>query len=193
MSKTDDDITMQTLKSLDRCAQLSLSMTAKEWLGSKNQPLLRIEHDHVIPDELHLLLRVTDVLIRNIVWEMVQCDQRARVRGEEGEHLQRFQQTVQACGVIFKVHVGQVGNLLPHWNSLLLILAIITSSNQYSHQYSFSFRYGRQEHQTGNHLVNMNGCHWWETTRRSSLHVCLLSCTQSSCQTLPTQFLNCGQ
>ena len=58
MSKTDD-ITMRTLKSLDRCAQLSLSRPAKERLGSKNQPLLRIEPDHVIPDELHLLLRVT--------------------------------------------------------------------------------------------------------------------------------------
>ena len=30
-------------------------------------PLLEIDLDHIIPDELHMLLRVTDVLIQNLI------------------------------------------------------------------------------------------------------------------------------
>ena len=34
-----------------------------------NTPLINIELDHVILDELHLLLRIMDVLIKNLVTE----------------------------------------------------------------------------------------------------------------------------
>lgn len=37
--------------------------------GSINEPLLDIELTHVVSDELHLLLRVTDVLLTNVVIE----------------------------------------------------------------------------------------------------------------------------
>lgn len=37
--------------------------------GCINDPLLNIELDHVIVDELHLLLRVTDVLKTNLITE----------------------------------------------------------------------------------------------------------------------------
>jgi len=36
------------------------------WFGCQLQPLFNIEVDHIIPDELHLLLRVMDVLIRYV-------------------------------------------------------------------------------------------------------------------------------
>ena len=36
-------------------------------LGSIHSPLLNIELTKVVVDELHLLLRVTDVLIRNLI------------------------------------------------------------------------------------------------------------------------------
>ena len=35
--------------------------------SSINKPLLDLELDHVIPDELHLMLRVTDVLIKALI------------------------------------------------------------------------------------------------------------------------------
>ena len=38
-------------------------LTADGKLGSINIPLLDLELDHVMPDELHLMLRVMDVLI----------------------------------------------------------------------------------------------------------------------------------
>ena len=42
---------------------------------SVNIPLINIDLDHVILDELHLLLRIMDVLIQNLVTEAVQWDQ----------------------------------------------------------------------------------------------------------------------
>ena len=35
--------------------------------GCINMPLISLELDHVIPDELHMLLRITDVLIQNLI------------------------------------------------------------------------------------------------------------------------------
>ena len=40
----------------------------------KYPPLLPIELDHVVPDELHLLLRVIDVLLKNIINQAVESD-----------------------------------------------------------------------------------------------------------------------
>ena len=69
MSKSTEDIKemARPLEYLNRCASLIPSRLAKERLGSKNPPLLKVEPDHIIPNELHLLLRVTDVLLRNII------------------------------------------------------------------------------------------------------------------------------
>ena len=39
-----------------------------------NPPLLNIELDHIIPDELHLLLRIMDVLNGNLVADAVEWD-----------------------------------------------------------------------------------------------------------------------
>ena len=38
------------------------------------EPLLNIELDHVIVDELHLLLRVMDVMLDNIITEVIDWD-----------------------------------------------------------------------------------------------------------------------
>ena len=35
--------------------------------GCIKMPLISLELDHVIPDELHMLLRITDVLIQNLI------------------------------------------------------------------------------------------------------------------------------
>ena len=38
---------------------------------------------HIIPDELHLLLRVMDVLLHNLIWEMVRRDHAAHERRDD--------------------------------------------------------------------------------------------------------------
>ena len=42
----------------------------------KQPPLLEIETDHIIPDELHLLLRITDVLTDNLITTAITHDKK---------------------------------------------------------------------------------------------------------------------
>ena len=67
----------RSMESLQKCAALSTSWPAKEHLGSKHTPLLHIQPDHVIPDKLHRLFTVTEVLIHNIIFEMFRLDHSA--------------------------------------------------------------------------------------------------------------------
>ena len=46
----------------------------KESDDTLHEPMLNIKLDRVIPDELHLLLTVTDVLINNIITSAVSYD-----------------------------------------------------------------------------------------------------------------------
>ena len=45
-----------------------------------NQPLIEIHLDHIIVDELHLLLRVVDVLIDNLIKDVLEWDKREDLR-----------------------------------------------------------------------------------------------------------------
>ena len=47
-------------------------------LGRIKPPLLLINLNYVIPDELHLLLRITDRLIRNLILAAVAADHPAK-------------------------------------------------------------------------------------------------------------------
>ena len=53
----------RTLASVGACANKPSNAPASDRLGVKNQPLLDIEPSQIIPDELHLLLRIGDVLV----------------------------------------------------------------------------------------------------------------------------------
>ena len=59
-----------------------------------SEPLLDISLDHVVIDELHLMLRVTDVMVENLIIEMLDWDKEDefdRIRGEQkGVHLQKL-------------------------------------------------------------------------------------------------------
>ena len=77
LSQMEHDIPTEPLhgcafhQSLNRPATLH---SATEKFGVKNPPLLNIALDHVVLDELHLLLRITDVLLHNIMMMMVKFD-----------------------------------------------------------------------------------------------------------------------
>ena len=47
--------------------QRIVSSKTKPNYGCIKMPLLELDLEHVIPDELHMLLRVTDVLIQNLI------------------------------------------------------------------------------------------------------------------------------
>jgi hypothetical protein len=58
-------------KDLDYYNSHPLQHTLEEATADKfscgNEPLIKIDLDHVVLDELHLLLRVMDVLLNNII------------------------------------------------------------------------------------------------------------------------------
>ena len=104
---------------------MPLSRPAKDHLGSQHSPLLEIDPDHVILDELHLLLRVTDVLIRNLVFEMVRLDLQDMHRGNSTNttHLEAFVTSVRECGISFNVWEKREADRKPtgryEWTSLM--------------------------------------------------------------------------
>ena len=67
----------RTLKSIQDCAALPPSRPAKDRLGSQNKPILHVEPDKIVIDKLHLLLRIGDILVRNIVHEVIHADKLA--------------------------------------------------------------------------------------------------------------------
>lgn len=70
-------------------------------------PLLNVPLDHIILDELHLLLRFTDVLLSNLLEDAMELDDKedfTKKRGEpKGTHLRKLTQLINSCGVTFSV------------------------------------------------------------------------------------------
>ena len=71
------------------------------------QPLLHIDLDHVVVDELHLMLRIVDVLIDNLIEEVLEWDKmedlRKKRNEERGIHLNKLISTIRSCGVSFNI------------------------------------------------------------------------------------------
>lgn len=76
--------------------------------GVKNARLINIDIDHVIPDELHLLLRITDKLIENLINAAVQYDHNMNNTPSskvlEGPMLSSLVREINSCGVTFNVY-----------------------------------------------------------------------------------------
>ncbi len=69
-------------------------------MGCKNSPLLNFAISDIIIDELHLMLHVTDILLRNLIWAMIYMDMRNK--GES--NLNKIVNEIRSCGVTFKVN-----------------------------------------------------------------------------------------
>jgi len=70
-------------------------------------PLLNVPLDHIILDELHLLLGFTDVLLSNLLEDAMALDDRddfCKKRGEpNGTHLRKLTELTYSCGATFSV------------------------------------------------------------------------------------------
>ena len=71
------------------------------------EPLLNIDLDHVIVDELHLLLRVMDVMLNNIITEVTDWDKiedfEKSSKEPQGIHLKKLLSEIRSYGVGFDV------------------------------------------------------------------------------------------
>ena len=90
----------RTLETLKKCSQYPPSAATDKRLGSIESPLLDIEIDHVVPDELHLLLWVTDILIRNLIFYMKKLDVKAR---SGNQHVNDLLTKVQEYWISFQI------------------------------------------------------------------------------------------
>ena len=79
----------RTHNSLKRCAKLRPSKR----LGCKHQPLLDVELHHLVVDILHLMLKITDILIWNLITKMANLDLATRQK-ENREHHDKFASAV---------------------------------------------------------------------------------------------------
>ena len=74
----------RTLAALNSCAGLS---QPKRHLGNKNPPILSLEPSSLVLDELHLLLRIGDVLLRNVILQADSLDHQVYMReGRQSEN-----------------------------------------------------------------------------------------------------------
>ena len=91
----------RTLASLKKCASLPKS---SQRLGVQHTAILSLEPESVLIDELHLLLRVGDVLIRNLVWEIVDATRRStHTTTPTTTPFTSLVSAIQQCGVCFRV------------------------------------------------------------------------------------------
>ena len=100
-------------------------LTGNGNLSSINAPLLNLQLDHVIPDELHLMLRVMDVLIEALVCAATAYDNhqhtllhsRGAFKAINGPMLNNLVMAIKKCGVHFCLHEEGDGSM--KWPSLL--------------------------------------------------------------------------
>ena len=71
-------------------------------------PLISVPLDQVVLDELHLLLRVMDVLMRNLILYMDSQDHKNKAHQGEITHcVQQLEDFVRSCGVSFQIWQNQ--------------------------------------------------------------------------------------
>jgi hypothetical protein len=90
----------------------------KNDFGARAQPLVSIEPEHISIDELHLLLRICDKLLRNLILDTKTLDDKNAIHGEKSDFLGHLTEKIRGCGFSFYIWTkkGTQGEL--DWSSL---------------------------------------------------------------------------
>lgn len=94
---------------LRRTLKRMTSDSATNKFGSKHEPLIQIEPNRIVPDELHLLMRISDVLLQNLIDDCRQLDDEARILNRKADHLDRLVKAINECGVSFHTWIDKSG------------------------------------------------------------------------------------
>ena len=116
----DTDPLRRTLQEIKECVHKSNG----ENYCCVHEPLLNIPLDHIILDELHLMLRTSDILIDNIVHDAMQWgDKETWITGKKKVCLDKLIQAINSCGVSFSVwekrNADGKGSATYEWTSLM--------------------------------------------------------------------------
>ncbi|KAL5479823.1 hypothetical protein EMCRGX_G023409 [Ephydatia muelleri] len=98
----------RTIEDIESCAGNS-----RESYSVKYCPLLPIDLDHVVPDELHWFLRVIDVLLENVVLQIVQLD--VKVNKKQADSLQGAMLQKLSRRVVYHFRFGERTLVHLHW------------------------------------------------------------------------------
>ena len=72
------------------------------------QPLVSIEPEHLIIDELHLLLRICDKLLKNLILDTKTLDDKNAVHSEKSDFLGQLTEKIRGSGVSFYIWTKRV-------------------------------------------------------------------------------------
>jgi hypothetical protein len=105
-------------RGMQRTSQNLKEDVVKNDFGVYAQPLVSIEPEHIIIDELHLLLRICDKLLRNFILDTKTLDDKNAVHGEKSDFLGQHTEKIRGCGVLLYIWTkkGTQGEL--DWSSL---------------------------------------------------------------------------
>ena len=87
----------------------NVTSSTKNKNGSKHMPLLNIESAHYVPDELHLMMRIMDGLLRNLIDDAVSKDTMSKLTAEPTDNLELLIKCIQSRGVTFRTWTGEDG------------------------------------------------------------------------------------
>ncbi|KAL4223221.1 hypothetical protein ACF0H5_016693 [Mactra antiquata] len=97
-------------RSVSEIINLACSAT-KDKYGVIHQPLLNIEPKYYIPDELHMMMRITDILIRNLFDDANSKDNYSKITGGHTDNLKILIEAICSCGVSFKTWINKACEL----------------------------------------------------------------------------------
>ncbi|CAC5375870.1 unnamed protein product [Mytilus coruscus] len=96
---------------------IELSRSSKKGYGVKHRPLLTFEPEQCVPDELHLFMRIFDVLLRNVIDDAINKDIMSKVQEENGGYLTSLVVNIRKFGVSFDIWTPK-GQGKIDWTSL---------------------------------------------------------------------------
>ena len=96
---------MRTIEGL----KSTLPATAAQRKGKVNEPLLHIPLKNVVPDELHLMLCITDVLTRNLIHAAMTYDAVNSRRISNVLMRPMIAKAINSCGVSFTIYMKKDG------------------------------------------------------------------------------------
>ena len=107
----------RTLEDIEKCASLTTKSRPVN-TGIKHKPLIRVALRKVMVDELHLLLRIFDILMNNIVQDTAYQDELQGTKDPlSGPKLNQLVDTIRSLGVAFKVWKSRKTSELD-WSSI---------------------------------------------------------------------------
>ena len=109
MTKTTADYERRTIEGLCETDKQLLKTDKYKSIrmGRVNDPLITIDLDYWVPDELHLLLRITDVLTRNLINAAASDDYKHGRSNKDilrGPMVKKLLGAIKSCGVSLSIH-----------------------------------------------------------------------------------------